>query len=136
MGNFGPYSSTYGEYVLVIGFWKANPTKTPKGMLFGWFYVAKNLQKAFLQVSWLLFTFLGSLFALQARATGKLKQLKGPNSILAAVDLVGVGLFGSKNKLFCNCLLVFVFVFPVVGSKTNQYFLPWCLFVTGGCFFV
>ena len=28
-------------------------TKTPKGMLFGWFYVAKNLQKAWhLWVSW------------------------------------------------------------------------------------
>ena len=27
-------------------------TKTPKGMLFGWFYATKDLQKAFLWVSW------------------------------------------------------------------------------------
>ena len=31
---------------------KKTYTKTPKGMLFGWFYVAKYLQKTFLWVSW------------------------------------------------------------------------------------
>ena len=36
--------------------------KTPKGVLFGWFYVTKNLQKAFLWVSFLFLFFVFFVF--------------------------------------------------------------------------